>query len=141
VVPSGEPAVTRWLARSAASVAQRGGRGTRPCGRLTGALGGGPILTPGASSTPADATLYTGELVVLALPNAARDVVADGPRPSLVVKGTPTRLVALRHGGEMLLDETVEEAEISVPIGAERWRWHRSARARCRPPRRDGTPG
>jgi hypothetical protein len=120
VVPSGEPAVTRVARSVAASVAQRGGAGRDRVDGFTGALGGGPILTAGSSSAPADTTLGAGELVVLALPNAAHDVVTDGPRPYLVVKGTPTRLVALRHGGEVLLDHTVEEAELEIPVGAER---------------------
>jgi hypothetical protein len=87
-------------------------------------LGGGPILDAGASGAPADTpagtTLSAGELVVLALPNAGRDVATDRPRPSLVVKGTPTRLVVLRHGGDVLLDETVDDGEVAVPVGAER---------------------
>ena len=120
VVSSGEPAVTRVARSVAASVAQRGGAGRGRVDGFTGALGGGPILAAGASGPPSDTTLCAGELVVLALPNAARDVVADGPRPHLTVTGTPTRLVALRHGGEVLVDETVEEAEVEVPLGAER---------------------
>ncbi len=43
-----------------------------------------------------------GEVVVLALPNARRDVSIDAPRPRLVVKGTPTRVrdaAPRRRGG------------------------------------------
>ena len=87
VVSSGEPAVTRVARSVAASVAQRGGAGRGRVDGFTGALGGGPILAAGASGPPSDTTLCAGELVVLALPNAARDVVADGPRPHLTVTG------------------------------------------------------
>ena len=79
---------------------------------------------------------------MLALPNAARDVATDEARPRLVVKGTPTRVVMLRRGGEVLVDETVDGAEVEVPRGAERLaaRARRSG-ARCRPRRPAGTPG
>jgi hypothetical protein len=120
VLPSGEPAVTRVARSVAASLAQRGGADRDRVDGITGALGGGAVPASGAADSPGGTTVRAGEVVVLALPNAARDVVADGPRPHLSVKGTPTRVVALRHGGEVLIDETVDGAGIAVPRGAER---------------------
>ena len=122
VVPSGEPAVTRVARSVAASVAQRGGAGRGRVDAITGALGGGAVVagTAGAAGAVGETTFRAGEVAVLALPNAARDVVADGPRPRLVVTGTPTRVVALRRGGEVALDETVDGAEVEVPRGVER---------------------
>ena len=120
VVPSGEPAVTRVARSVAASVAQRGGAGRGRVDAITGALGGGAGVADTAGAALGETTFRAGEVAVLALPNAARDVVADGPRPRLVVTGTPTRVVALRRGGEVALDETVDGAEVEVPRGVER---------------------
>jgi len=120
VLPSGEPAVTRMARSVAASVAQRGGADRDRVDGITRALSGGAVPGSGPAGLPGGTTVRAGEVVVLALPNAARDVVADGRRPRLSVKGTPTRVVALRHGGEVLIDATVDGAGIAVPQGAER---------------------
>src|SRR5262249_504225 len=119
VVAHAEPAVTRAARSVAATVAQRGGAGRDQLGAMTAALGGGPAPT-GVAAGPTDTTLSAGQVVVLALPNAAPGVVAAGARPRLLVKGTPTRVVALRHGGEVVLDQTTDAAELEVPRGAER---------------------
>src|SRR5262249_45645647 len=117
VVAHAEPAVTRAARSVAATVAQRGGAGRDQLGAMTAALGGGAAPT-GVAASPSDTTLSAGQVVVLALPNAAHDVV--GARPRLLVKGTPTRVVALRHGGEVVLDQTTDGAELELPRGAER---------------------
>ncbi|HEY1280556.1 MAG TPA: hypothetical protein VGF22_12850, partial [Acidimicrobiales bacterium] len=119
VVAHAEPAVTRAARSVAATVAQRGGAGRDQLGAMTAALGGGPAPT-GVAAAAGDTTLSAGQVVVLALPNAAHDVVTDRARPRLLVKGTPTRVVALRHGGEVVLDQTTDATELEMPRGAER---------------------
>ena len=119
VVPHAEPAVTRAARSVAASVARRGSAGRDRLAGITAAFGATPTPTGVAAGNGAT-TLSAGEVVVLALPNASHDVVTDGPRPRLVVKGTPTRVVALQPTGDVLVDQTTDGAEIEMPRGAER---------------------
>jgi hypothetical protein len=62
-------------------------------------------------------TLAPGEVVVLQLPNAARDA-ADGARPSLGVDGA-ARVLMLAHGGAVLADVLGPQA-VAIPPGSER---------------------
>ena len=82
--------------------------------RASGRAGEAPL--PGSA-------LAAGEVLVLALPNAARDLDTQAARPRLAVTGAPSRVVALRAGGEVLddraLDGSLEDAFV-IPLGAER---------------------
>ena len=67
--------------------------------------------------------IAAGEVLVLALPNAARDLDAQAARPRLVVTGAPSRIVALRAGGEVLDDRRLDGSAgdaFFIPMGAER---------------------
>ena len=77
-----------------------------------------------AAPTP-DAALLAGEIAVLRLPNAARDLDTKTTRPRLNVLGGPARVVALAHGGEVLADAPVApgtsgEPGFAPPLGTER---------------------
>jgi hypothetical protein len=77
-----------------------------------------------AAPTP-DAALLAGEIAVLRLPNAARDLDTKTIRPRLNVLGGPARVVALAHGGEVLADATAvpgtsREPGFAPPPGTER---------------------
>jgi hypothetical protein len=67
-----------------------------------------------AAPTP-DAALLAGEIAVLRLPNAARDLDTKTARPRLNVLGGPARVVALAHGGEVLADATVVPGASRIP--------------------------
>ena len=67
-----------------------------------------------AAPTP-DAALLAGEIAVLRMPNAARDLDTKTVRPRLNVLGGPARVVALAHGGEVLSDATVAPGTSRVP--------------------------
>ena len=58
----------------------------------------------------------------MALPNAARDLDEQAPRPSLAIVGASARVVMLRHGGEVMLDRELDArgGSVAVPLGAER---------------------
>jgi hypothetical protein len=79
-------------------------------GRRTGAGNPGAVLNP-------------GDVAVLRLPNARRDV-GDDERPLLLVAGAPARILALSHGADLLADEIVGDPagrpELAVPQGTER---------------------
>ncbi|HEY7487640.1 MAG TPA: DUF6603 domain-containing protein [Streptosporangiaceae bacterium] len=97
-------------------------RGSAPDGAarldaLTDALGGGRNGARAADRPAAD-VVHAGEIAVLRLPNAGRDVVLNGPRPLLTLDGCPARTLVLGHGGDVLTDTT--EPKIQVLRGAER---------------------
>jgi hypothetical protein len=78
-----------------------------------------------AAAPQPDASLLAGEIAVLRMPNAARDLDMKTARPRLNVLGGPARVVALAHGGEILADTTVVPGTSRVPgfvppIGTER---------------------
>jgi hypothetical protein len=78
-----------------------------------------------AAAPAPDASLLAGEIAVLRMPNAARDLDTKTARPRLNVLGGPARVVALAHGGEILADTTVVPGTSRVPgfappIGTER---------------------
>ena len=140
VVPSGEPAVTRVARSVAASVAQRGGAGRGRVDAITGALGGGPGLADTAGAALGETTFRAGEVAVLALPNAARDVVTDGPRPRLVVKGTPTTWSRCAGAARWRWTRPSTAPRSRCLGGSSGWPWRRSGPARCRRRRPAGTP-
>ena len=121
VVATGDVPTTAIAHASPAAVATHGGAGRERLLGLTASLAAGR-RAPAASGTPA-ATLTAGEIAVLRLPNADRDV-GDGERPRLGVRGGPARLVAVANGGDVLADldlggEGQEEAWTVAP-GTER---------------------
>lgn len=64
------------------------------------------------------AVLQAGDVAVLALPNARRDVGEDA-RPVLSVAGAPARVLAVGPGAAVLADAVVTDA-LTVPRGTER---------------------
>lgn len=71
----------------------------------------------GANGTPA---LVPGEIAVMRLPNAARDVAETRTRPRLGVAGGPARAIVLGPGGDVLMDGAPVRNAIALPEGAER---------------------
>ena len=67
--------------------------------------------------------MAAGEIAVLRLPNAERDV-GDAERPQLLVSGQAARVVALAHGGAVLADATTDPAAdpatVALVQGTER---------------------
>ena len=119
VVASGRAPLSR-LAMGA--TAATGGRDAVADGRdrlagMTAALAG----RRGAAA--ASTTVGAGEIAVLRLPNAERDV-GDGERPQLLVSGGGARVVALAHGGAVLADATTDPAAnpaaVALAPGTER---------------------
>ena len=103
LVAADNVALTRMARAPLAAVRGRGA--TREVRERIAALNGSLLDKPGArGAITAGATLAAGEVVLMALPNAARDLDEKTPRPRLSVTGADARLVALRHGGEVLAD-------------------------------------
>ncbi|HSC90825.1 MAG TPA: DUF6603 domain-containing protein [Gaiellaceae bacterium] len=121
VVAAGEVPATAVARANPAAVGSHGADGRDRLLGLTASLSAGR-RTPAARSTPA-ATLAAGEVAVLRMPNADRDVGA-GDRPRLGVRGGPARLVGIANGGQVVADvdlggEGGEEAW-TVEAGVER---------------------
>ena len=116
---------TRGAVGAAAAVAVRG---ADPAGRArlraldAGlAAGGRPgVRAPGGGPGAGDATLAAGEIAVLGLPNARRDLDERGARPRLAVAGGPARVVALGFGGRVLADGPGDETGHPLPVLTER---------------------
>ena len=110
------------------AVAAVGGRGAVADGSgrlagLTSGLAGTPLT--GALNLPAT-NLAAGEIAILRLPNAVRDVDEKFVRPRLRITGGAARIVAFAHGGEVLADatppvSTTGMSDFIVPNGAERF--------------------
>ncbi|HEV7574746.1 MAG TPA: DUF6603 domain-containing protein, partial [Caldimonas sp.] len=103
--------------------AVRGRGATREVRERLAALNGALLKKAGTrGAIAAGATVGAGEVVVMALPNAARDLDEKMPRPRLAVAGANARVVVLRHGGEAMLDRELGDAggTFAVPLGAER---------------------
>jgi hypothetical protein len=123
VIAAGRPPLSRLAVGASAAT---GGRGAVVDGRerlagLTGALASAPGFRRAAAATTA---LGAGEVAVLRMPNAARDL-GDDQRPRLVVTGGAARVVALAHGGAVLADLTTGDEQapdegVELPRGAER---------------------
>jgi large repetitive protein len=78
-----------------------------------------------ATEATPDAELLAGEIAVLRLPNATRDLDRKTVRPRLNVLGGPARVVVFAHGGEVLADGTIAPGGsrvpgFALPLGAER---------------------
>ncbi|MFL5937814.1 MAG: DUF6603 domain-containing protein [Gaiellaceae bacterium] len=111
---------TSAVARSSpAAVAGRGAEGRDRLLGLTTSLASG--LQVAASRGTGASSLLAGEIAVLRLPNARRDV-GDGVRPQLAVRGGRVRLVALANGGGVIADTDLagEESAWTVAQGTER---------------------
>jgi len=121
VVAAGDVPTTAVARAAPAAVAMRGGQGRDRLVGLTTSLAAGRRVAA-AAATPG-ATLAAGEVAVLRLPNAPRDV-GDGERPQLGVRGGPVRLVAVGNGGEVITDRDVGgnggKPVWTVPPGTER---------------------
>jgi large repetitive protein len=132
VVAAGEVPTTAVAREAPAAVGIHGGDGRDRLRALTGSLTAArrikaAIGTPGAQ-------LAAGEIAVLRLPNAIRDVSSAGDpleageseRPRLGARGeSPVRLVALANGGEVIADldlggPAAREAAWTVVEGTER---------------------
>jgi hypothetical protein len=69
-----------------------------------------------AAFTGQGTTLRPGDVFVTTLPNHERDLDATGPRPAVSVTGdAAVRVVALSALGEVLADQTANQAEVEVP--------------------------
>jgi large repetitive protein len=115
----GSAPLTRQARTGAEASAMRGAApdGAARLGTLTAALAGAGTGARAAGQPAAD-VVHAGEIAVLRLPNAARDVVLDGARPILTLTGCPARTLVLGHGGDVLTDTT--GPKIEVMRGAER---------------------
>lgn len=117
-IVTGAVPLTRMARGASAAVAMRGADadGTARLNAMTGALAGAGVnRQPDSAAT----TLRAGELAVLQLPNAIRDVDPHARRPRLVTTGA-ARVVALGHGGEVLADLPGTPDGIDVRQGVER---------------------
>jgi hypothetical protein len=119
--------LTRAARGAAAAVAARGAAadGTSRLTALSLALGGQPAglpRSPGGprADLPAAATVRSGEIAVLQMPNALRDLDKAAARPMLTVSGGEARVVALGHGGHVLLDRAGVRDGAVIPRGTER---------------------
>ena len=104
-----------------ALVAMRGGESRGRLETFSASLRAGRRMAPrrpGDTAGPG-AVVGPGDLVVLQLPNARRDVNGDAERPLLGINGAPVRLVALADGGRVLADRRVSDSW-PVERGAER---------------------
>jgi large repetitive protein len=112
----GEPTLTRQARTGAEAGAVRGAAvdGAVRLRGLSDALAGGGKRV----AVAAPDTVQAGEIAVLRLPNAVRDVSAHRTRPVLTLAGTPARTVVLGHGGDVLAD--TGEPKVEMPRGAER---------------------
>ena len=101
VIAVGEVPLTAIARAAPAAVAARGAPGRERLRGLTAGLRAGRRVAA-AAGTPA-AVLAAGEVAILRMPNAARDV-GDAARPRLEVRGDGARVVAVAAGGEVLAD-------------------------------------
>ena len=81
----------------------------------------GVSLAKARALAASGATLMPGAIVVLKMPNAFADAALEGDRPRLGVRGAPSRVVILAHGGRVMTDAIVSNAgTIDIAQGAER---------------------
>jgi large repetitive protein len=128
LISTGPVPLTRMARSGVAAIAARGAPGDAQnrLNAITNLLGGTNGEEVKASLTRGDAAaaaspqdLLAGEVVVLQMPNATRDVLSKAARPQLVVRGS-ARVVAFSHGGEVLLDGTGSANGADVPMRTER---------------------
>jgi hypothetical protein len=108
-------------------IARTGAPNTYQLDGFTSALSTGLGTIDGVSLAKAralaasGATLMPGAIVVLKMPNAFADAALEGDRPRLGVRGAPSRVVILAHGGRVMTDAIVSNAgTINIAQGAER---------------------
>ena len=138
VIVTGAPPLTRMARGASAAVAMRGADadGTARLNAMTGALAGAGVnRQPDSAAT----TLQAGELAVLQLPNAIRDVDPHARRPRIVTTGA-ARVVALGHGGEVLADLARGGADVRR-LGDELLEQARALAVRLERVRRQGRGG
>jgi hypothetical protein len=116
VVATGTVPLTGVAHGSSAALAMRGAapEARQRLASLTYSLG----AAPGARE-PSQASLRAGEIAVLQMPNARRDVDPNSPRPRLSCRGA-ARVLALAHGGDALQDTAGSATGIEIPQGTER---------------------
>jgi hypothetical protein len=133
LAPTGSVPFTRSPRGATAAVRARGSHasGDLRLQALSASLGGvtragSPALRaargPEKDPKPPQPLLHAGEIAVLRLPNASRDVSRKAPRPRLFVEGGSARVVALAVGGDVLVDRArrARELELEVPPTTER---------------------
>ena len=118
IVATGSAASTRAARSTAVAVAVRGGSDTARLATFTDTVASRTRARARAGSAGAS-ELRGGETIVLALPNARRDV-GEGDRPTFDVAGCPCRVVVIGDGGDVMSDEIVTNTSIEVRSGAER---------------------
>jgi large repetitive protein len=118
LIAQGDVPLTRSGQAGVAAVSTRGAAsaGRSRLTKISRALAGGQSRARASVA----ATLRPGEIVVLRLPNAARDVDSNGTRPRLLAAGGPVRLVVTSAGGRILHDGVIGRDGVSVPQGTER---------------------
>jgi hypothetical protein len=118
MVAAGAIPLTRVARGAVAAVAARGAFADAKArlDTLTAGLAGAAGV---AAAEPDAQEIRAGEVVVLQLPNAKRDVKRAAPRPLLMVTG-PARVAAFSHGGEVLFDGPGTPNGVVIPIGTER---------------------
>jgi hypothetical protein len=117
MVAAGAIPLTRVARGSISAVAARGAS-TDASARLD-TLTAGLAGVMQAVADPAVQEIRAGEVAVLQLPNAKRDVRRADPRPRLISSG-PARIIAFSHGGEVLFDGAGTTDGVLIPIGTER---------------------
>ena len=112
---TGSVPLTRAARGATAAVAARGSAtdGAQRLASLTATIDGA-----GTGRTSPE-TLRAGEIAVLQMPNAARDLDSHARRPRLTILGGAARVVAFTHGGAVLADDEVARGA-AVPHETER---------------------
>jgi hypothetical protein len=121
LIASGGSPVTAVARGGSAAVAGAGSAGRDRLAGLTASLAAGRRLASAAATPTPGAALAGGEVAVLKVPNASRDV-ADGERPQLGFAGGPVRLVAVGLGGVVTddLDVDAQQQSWELPPTSER---------------------
>ncbi len=115
LIPTGDIPPSETARGAPALVATRGSESHRQLKAFTDALRARRRVARGA----AGAVLGPGDVAVLRLPNARRDVDPVAGRPKLGVRGPGVRVVALGDGGRVIDDRRIVEAW-PVARGTER---------------------
>ena len=112
---AGTVPLTRAARGATAAVAARGSStdGAQRLAGLTATIGGS------ATGRTRPESVRAGEIAVLQMPNAARDLDRKARRPMLTISGGAARVVAFTHGGAVLEDDEVVRGA-AVPQETER---------------------
>ncbi len=121
LIASGTTPVTAVARGGSAAVAGLGSAGRDRLNGLTASLAAGRRLAGAAATPTPGAALQAGEIAVLRVPNAVRDV-GGGDRPQLGISGCSVRVVALANGGVVSddLDVSGDQQTWALPAGCER---------------------